>query len=71
MAYVGLGDLGSEFYAYKAYDNKWSKTLEFKGRSRKGAVTWPESFQFVGLGKADDGQYTKEMWEFIPDSRAK
>jgi N-acetylneuraminic acid mutarotase len=71
MAYVGLGDLGAEFYQYKSYDNEWSKALDFPGGSRKGAVTWTYSYQYMGLGKSDDGQYPKEMWEFIPESRAK
>jgi N-acetylneuraminic acid mutarotase len=67
-AYVGLGDLGSEFYEYKPYNDKWSKIIDFIGGSRKGAVTIEG---YIGLGASSPDPYPKEMWEFIPESRAK
>ena len=71
-AYVGLGDPRPEFYAYKPYNNKWSKTTDFIGSSRKGAVTIELNGQrYLGLGASSPGQYTKEMWEFIPERRSK
>jgi N-acetylneuraminic acid mutarotase len=71
-AYVGLGDLESEFYVYKPYDDKWSKTIDFIGGRRTGAVTFElNSLRYLGLGASSPEPFPKEMWEFKPETRAK
>lgn len=70
--YVGLGDLGAEFYQYNYHDNNWSKTPDFPGGSRKRAVVIElGDHRVVGLGTSNAGQFTKDMWEFIPEWTAK